>query len=530
VRNECPSQENLLAFHLGKLSEAQVEAVAEHLESCPLCEAAVEQLDASPDPILSVLRQTAHGGPATQAVTTPLPGPGPFRSEDWPSLQGYEILGTLGRGGMGVVFKARQLRLNRLVALKQLRCADARESARARTEAEALAKLQHPNIVQIHEVIEHEGRAYLALELVEGGGLDAKLEGKPLPPFEAAALLQILARAVQYAHGEGIIHRDLKPANILLRMDGIPKITDFGLAKLLANGAGDTQEGDILGTPTYMAPEQAGGKVQDIGPATDVYSLGVLLYEMLTGRVPFQGVSTLDTLLQVRTLDPVPPRRFLPRIPRDLETICLKCLRKERHRRYEGAGPLAEDLGRFLAGQPIRARPTPVWERAWKLARRWPAVTALSAVVVLMAVVGFALVSWQWRQAERRRERAEEAEARLALRQGQALCEQGETGRGVLWLARGLERAVSAGAVGLDRPLRVNLNEWGRQLRPPAARFTNPAPVLTLAFDPTGRLLLAGGKDGRVHYWDVTNARKTETVLTSAFALVGNTWVGGVES
>jgi len=518
----------LLAFHLGKLSEAQVDAVAEHLETCPRCGAAIERLDASSDPVLSVLRQSVHVGPAGQALPATLPGPAPYPSEGWPSLPGYEILGPLGRGGMGVVFKARQLRLNRLVALKQLRCADARESARARTEAEALARFQHPNIVQIHEVIEHEGQAYLALELVEGGGLDKKLEGKPLPPYEAAALLQILARAVEYAHVQGIVHRDLKPANILLRTDGIPKITDFGLAKLLANAGGDTQDGDILGTPTYMAPEQAGGKVQDIGPATDVYSLGVLLYEMLTGHVPFQGVSTLDTLLQVRTQDPVPPRRLLPRIPRDLETICLKCLQKERHRRYEGAGPLAEDLSRFLVGKPIRARPTPAWERAWKLARRWPAVTALSAVVVVMAVVGLALVSWQWRQAERRRERAEEAEARLALRQGQALCEQGEIGRGVLWLARSLERAASAGAAGLDRPLRVNLNEWGRQLRPPGARLTNPAPILTMAFNPTGRLLLAGGKDGRVHYWEVANARKTETVLTAAFARLGS-WVGVVE-
>src|SRR5262245_55713084 len=324
---------------------------------------------------------------------------------------------------MGVVYKARQVRLNRLVALKKLRSGDARELARSRIEAEALARLQHPNIVQIFEIIDRQARAYLALELVEGGTLGAVLTGKPQPARVTAALVESLARAVHYAHGQGIVHRDLKPANILLQKDEggrmkdekdkssfssfilhpssfLPKITDFGLAKRLATDSGETREGDVIGTPAYMAPEQAGGKGETIGPATDVYSLGVILYEMLTGRVPLQGPSTLDTLVLVRNEDPVPPRRLQPCIPRDLETICLKCLEKESGKRYPSAQELARDLRRFLDGEPIWARPTSAWERTWKWVKRRPVVAGLALAVVLVTVLGFALVAWQWRRAE----------------------------------------------------------------------------------------------------------------------------------
>jgi WD40 repeat protein/tRNA A-37 threonylcarbamoyl transferase component Bud32 len=523
---DCPPEEDLRAFHLGTLPEDRIEVVAAHLEACAPCAAAVERLDAAPDPVLAALRQSL---PPTltplRATVGPASLPDPV---DCPLLPGYEVLAPLGRGGMGVVHKARQVRLNRLVALKQLRAGDARELARARIEAEALARLQHPHVVQIHEVLEHDGRVYLALELVEGGSLGGRLAGKPQPPREAAALVQTLARTTHHAHGQGIIHRDLKPANVLLTPDGAPKIADFGLARLHAGGARETREGDVMGTPAYMAPEQATGRVEGVGPAADVYSLGVILYEMLTGRVPFQGVGVLDTLLLAGTQEPVPPRRLQPRVPRDLETICLKCLQKEPPKRYASAGALADDLGRFLAGEPVRARPTTPWERAWKWARRRPAVAGLSAAVVAVALAGLVLVGWQWRQAEGRRRRAEEAEARLALRQGQALCEQGDVGRGLLWLARSLERATSAGAADLDRPLRVNLAEWGRMLRPQRAPLPNDASVLWVAFDPTGRTLLAACKDGRVHFWDVEEGREVGPALEVP-RLWPVSWVGVVE-
>jgi WD40 repeat protein/tRNA A-37 threonylcarbamoyl transferase component Bud32 len=525
VPPDCPSEEDLLAFHLGTLPASHIDAVAEHLEACARCAAAADRLDAAPDPFLRSLRQHL---PSTMPPPGADPTAGPAGPEEWPRLPGYEVLAPLGRGGMGVVHKARQVRLNRPVALKQLRTNGDRELARARIEAEALARLQHPHIVQIYEVLENEGRVYLALELVEGGALGEKLGGKPQPPREAAALVQTLARAAHYAHGRGIIHRDLKPANVLLTPDGVPKIADFGLARLLAGDVRETREGEVLGTPAYMPPEQAAGKVEAVSPATDVYSLGVVLYEALTGRVPFQGVDVLDTLLLARTQEPVPPRRLRPRIPRDLETICLKCLQKELLRRYASAGALADDLGRFLAGEPVRARPAPPWERAWRWARRRPAVAGLSAAVVLVGLAALVLVSWQWRQAEGRRQRAEEAEARLALRQGQALCEQGDVGRGLLWLARSLERAANAGATNLERPLRVNLAEWGRLLRPQRPPLPNDASVLWVAFDPTGRTLLAACKDACVHCWDVAEGKEVGPALEVP-RLSPATWAGVVE-
>jgi serine/threonine protein kinase len=276
-----------------------------------------------------------------------------------PQVRGYEILGELGSGGMGAVYRARQVSLNRPVALKVIRAgAQARpeDLMRFRAEAEAVARLRHPNIVQIYEIGEHEGRPYLALELVDGGSLAQRLGGTPLPPRQAADLLTQLAEAVHAAHQARVVHRDLKPANVLLSGGGVPKMTDFGLAKLLDADTGQTRSGAILGTPSYMAPEQATGRNKDVGPATDIYALGAILYETLTGRPPFTGATVLDTLEQVRSQEPVPPRYLQPKVPRDLETICLKCLRKDPGRRYGSARELAEDLRRFERGEPIHAR------------------------------------------------------------------------------------------------------------------------------------------------------------------------------
>jgi serine/threonine protein kinase len=344
----------------------------------------------------------SSGAAATPSAAT-VPG--------FPLIAGYEILSVLGRGGMGVVYKARQLKLNRLVALKMVRAgshAGPEELARFRSEAEAVARLKHPNVVQIYEIGDCGGQPYFSMELVEGVSLAQELARSLLPAGQTARLIEVLARAIHSAHQQGIIHRDLKPANVLLpRANGkweseqlpqdhwsyaIPKIADFGLAKRLDSAEGQTQTGAIVGTPSYLAPEQAKGKVRQIGPLADVYSLGAILYEMLAGRPPFRGETTLDILEQVRRSDPVPPSQVQPRVPRDLETICLKCLEKEPGKRYATAEALAEDLHRFRSGQPILARPTPLWERGVKWAKRKPALASLLAVSTL-AVVSLLVVS-----------------------------------------------------------------------------------------------------------------------------------------
>jgi putative methionine-R-sulfoxide reductase with GAF domain len=328
---------------------------------------------------------------ATVPDLTPVPDVlSAAKGSPFPPLPGYEILQVLGRGGMGVVYQARQIGLNRMVAVKMILAgvhAGPHELARFRTEAEAVARLQHPNIVQVYEIGAQDGRPFMALELVEGS-VAAHLGGTPLAAPQAARWLETLARAAHYAHQRGIVHRDLKPANVLLSRDGVLKIADFGMAKIIAgNAEGQTQTGSIIGTPSYMAPEQAEGRTREMGPATDVYGLGAILYELLTGRPPFQASSVHETLDQVRRQEPVPPRRLMPKVPRDLETICLRCLHKEPDRRYASAQALAEDLTAFLAGEPIRSRRAGRTERLVRWARRRPAEAVLLATG-LMAVIG----------------------------------------------------------------------------------------------------------------------------------------------
>jgi WD40 repeat protein len=324
---------------------------------------------------------------------------------------GYEILGKLGEGGMGVVYKARQRALKRLVALKMIVAgghASPTLLSRFKTEAEAIARLQHPGFVQIHEVEEHQGLPYFSMEYCPGGSLAAQLQGTPVPAAQAAALVEKLAVAMQAAHDKGVIHRDLKPANVLLAEDGTPKITDFGLAKKL-DEAGQTHTGAVMGTPSYMAPEQARGD-KGIGTGCDVYALGAILYELLTGRPPFKAATPLETVYQVVSDEAAPPRQLNAQVPRDLETICLKCLEKEPRKRYAGAQELAADLGRYLAGEPVHARPVRSGERAWKWAKRQPALASLFAVIVLaaLALLGGGL----WFTAQLADERNQAIEAR----------------------------------------------------------------------------------------------------------------------
>jgi tetratricopeptide (TPR) repeat protein len=428
---DCPTPAELSAFNWGELSESQLEQVAEHLESCPECESAARALDGVADPVIAALQHAPSplswpaGDGRYDAGRRLLGSVPPYPSAELPTgrIGDYEILERIGRGGMGAVYKARQVALNRLVALKILRdgtFADPEELARFRNEALALARLQHPHIVQIHEIGEHQGQPFFSLEFVDGGNLAQKLNGRPLSSRQAAQLVELLTLAVHAAHERGIIHRDLKPANVLLvRSDPLhgvrledgpeeagyfePKITDFGLAKRLDTDRRQTGSGTIMGTPSYMAPEQAAGKNREAGPLADVYALGAVLYEVLTGRPPFQGETPLDTLEQVRSLEPVPPTRLQPKVPRDLETICLKCLHKEPHKRYASAEALAEDLRRFRAGEPIRARPISAWERGVRWAKRRPGVAALVGVnglTILGLAVTVGLLFAAYREAE----------------------------------------------------------------------------------------------------------------------------------
>jgi tetratricopeptide (TPR) repeat protein len=367
------------------------------------------------------------------------------RPGDWPPIPGLELVEVLGSGGMGVVFKARQATLDRDVAVKFLRDdhrADPGQRERFLQEARAVARLRHPHLVQVYafgEVPAAEGatsRPYLVLEYVSGGSLADFLRGSPQPPGEAARLVETLADAIHYAHQQGVIHRDLKPANVLLQRAGAQgeqpaeggrgprasplrpltadlcaKVTDFGLAKFLT-GSDLTHSGVVLGTPSYMAPEQAAGKSEFLTAAVDVYGLGAILYETLTGRPPFAAATPHATLGMVRQDEPVPPRRLQPTVPRDLETICLKCLRKEAGRRYATAQDLADDLRRFRAGEPVRARPVGAGERVVVWCRRKPGVAGLLAALVLVFLAGSSGVLWQWQLARRERDAAHQEKER----------------------------------------------------------------------------------------------------------------------
>ena len=313
-----------------------------------------------------------------------------------PSIHGYDILGELGRGGIGIVYKAQHIALNRTVAVKLVGgTASVGTLIRFRQEAEAVAKLQHPNIVQVFEVGTCTAGSFLALEYVDGGTLKEKVAGVPQPPREAARMVGTLARAVHHAHDRRLIHRDLKPSNVLLTSSGVPKIADFGLARSLDAGGGVTVTTDFVGTPAYAAPEQISGQVGPVGPATDVYALGVVLYELITGHVPFEAEAIPQILRMVAEEEPVPPHRLKRDCPRDLETICLKCLQKDPRKRYPTAAELADDLRQFVAGEPISARPVGSVERALRWCRRNPAVAGLLVTVfsLLTAVAGVATMA-----------------------------------------------------------------------------------------------------------------------------------------
>jgi WD40 repeat protein/Flp pilus assembly protein TadD len=472
------------------------------------------RLKALPDPEVATLVTN----PGQAAAGEPVPVV--------PVLPGYEILEELGRGGMGVVYQALQVKLNRLVALKMILAgphAGTDALARFRSEAEAVARLRHPNIVQIYEVGEAEGRPFFSLELAEGGSLAQRLDGTPFPARQAAELVETLARAMHSAHRRGIIHRDLKPANVLFTAEGMPRITDFGLAKqlegepgVLAPG-GQTQSGAILGTPSYMAPEQAAGRSKAIGPAADIYALGTILYELLTGRPPFKGETPLDTLMAVMHHEPVPPSRLQARVPRDLETICLKCLHKEPPRRYASAEDLAEDLRCFRAGEPIHARAVGWAEKLWRWCCRNPVVAGLAAAVTLLLVTGavvgtlmaiqFGRMAHQEQglrtDAERARKTAEDRLVRLHVGNGLRLMEEGDLLGSLPWFAEAIKQERNSSQAEMQRVrLRAILRRCPRLLQvwfhEGGKSYQGPSPA--------GCWLVTADSDGVVRGWDaVTN-------------------------
>src|SRR5262245_22346759 len=359
-------------------------------------------------PALGPSERGERGSGSVAGATIALDGagaePDPPRGSRIHYLGDYELLAVLGTGGMGVVYRARQLSLQRLVAVKMLRSgawAGDEEVRRFRNEAEAVAELDHPGIVPIHEVGEHHGRLYFSMKLVEGQSLAQRLADYAADPRAAARLVAHVARAVHHAHMRGILHRDLKPANILLDAESQPHVTDFGLARRIDADVGMTESGAVVGTPGYMAPEQAEGRRRAITTATDVYGLGALLYACLTGRAPFEGDSVINVLDQVRQQPPPRPGALNSRVDRDLETICLKCLEKDPRRRYASADAVAADLDRYVNGEPILARRTSLPERVVKWARRRPAIAALVLLLNLVAVTGLAGILWQWRRAEK---------------------------------------------------------------------------------------------------------------------------------
>jgi eukaryotic-like serine/threonine-protein kinase len=395
-----PSQNTLLAFSRGQLTQEQIDRITAHLTHCAECCAV---LDAFPnDEFISRLRPRSRSALPAATVRCAAGALCPIGNGAVPPersmVPGYEIISELGRGGFGVVYKARQAGLGRLVALKVLLAPDGPEDrVRFHREAASQAALHHPNIVEIHDYdTTPSGQPYVVMELVEGGSLASRLADKPLTSDGAATLVRTLALAVECAHRRDIIHRDLKPANILLDTGGAPKIADFGLVKRIECGPELTATGAILGTPSYMAPEQARPDTNPLGPAADIWALGAVFYECLTGRPPFLAANVTDTLLQLVECEPVPPCQLQPKTPRDLETICLKCLRKEPTKRYASAADLAEDLARFQTGEPIRARPVSVWERGRKWVRRKPAQAVVIALLLLLVcgTVG----GWWWHE------------------------------------------------------------------------------------------------------------------------------------
>jgi hypothetical protein len=486
----------------------------------------------------------AGGGSTTPSVST-----GPAQHAALPSLPGYELLGELGRGGMGIVYKARDTALNRTVAIKMLLAgtyASEQELARFLGEAEAIARLEHPGIVQIFHIGRQGELPYFVMEFCEGGSLASRIDKQHLPPRKAAEYVEALAKAVAHAHADNVIHRDLKPENVLFATDGTPKVTDFGLAKRLDGAGNRTQSGAIMGTPSYMAPEQAAGEVRRVGPLCDVWAIGGILYRLLGGRPPFEGETPYQTICKVLTEEPTPLERIRNGVPRDLAVICLKCLEKDPAKRYAGAAALAEDLRRWLNDEPIQARPAGRLERTAKWVRRNRGLAAGLTAAAVALLAGTAASTYfafdAAGQAELARDHAADAEAKanaaresaaiatakeqeakdsaadakakeravrrmlgeFSVAKGVSLEEQGDLSGALLWFAEARRRDPdNADAVATAR---LRLAAYRRYAARPTLVQVFDDVIRQPAFSPDGRRVLTAGLSG-ARVWDAATGQ-----------------------
>lgn len=528
----CPADQELEQFLDGELPEAQQSSCSDHIDRCSRCQEALDRLTGGAQSSNATFA-AEFGRLSSQLRQTPLmeidhetsQTPQTSRQEPPVQIDGYDLLETIGSGGMAVVYRANARKLDRIVAIKVLReSANSDTRTRFFAEAKVVARLRHPNIVQIFEVGEASGRPYLVLEYVPGGNLDKLIDGKPQLAGWSSRLVEQVARAVAHAHRSGIVHRDLKPANVLLQPDAAgpnttPLVADFGLALSLAgsNEARATVTGAVLGTPSYMAPEQVDGPKTEVGPSCDIYALGGVLYQCLTGRPPFVAEDPVSTLVQVVFNDPIAPRRLVPAVPRELETICLKCLEKSPSRRYATADDLADDLQRFLDGKPITARPASNRDHVAKWARRHPAIASLLVTIAMLIITSLGVFAVLWQRAadraivarqaqsaaeaseadalrlraesEERRKRAEILSAELAFSRGMAQCERGQHQVGLLWLVRSLELAESAKSPLLEHAVRVAIAEWSTEVVEPKVHQHFGDPITSVAFRPDGQVV-----------------------------------------
>jgi len=456
----------------------------------------------------------------------------------------YDLLNEIARGGMGVVFKARQVRLNRIVAVKMIlsgQLASQADVLRFYAEAEAAANLQHPNIVGIHEVGELDGQHFFSMDYVAGSSLTDLVSDGPLDSRRAAAYVQTTAEAIHYAHQQGILHRDLKPSNVLLDEHDQPRVTDFGLAKRIEGGSKLTATGTMVGTPSYMPPEQAAPHAV-VGPPSDVYSLGAILYELVTARPPFQGATPLDTLLMVLDAEPPAPHVLNYRVDHDVETIALKCLRKDPARRYASAQELADDLGRYLRGEPIQARPVGRAERCWRWCRRNPTVASLVgtvAALLLVAAVAGGLIAHHERglraAAVEAREQAERSDAqtrnrlvRRSVAAGVRLLDEHDPLGSTPWFAEALSLEQPGAAQEMHHD-RLSAVLW---LAPkPAQVWFHDAKVNAASFNSDGGRVVTASADGTARVWDVSSGQGVTPVLrhsgpvrAAAFSPAGAGW------
>lgn len=550
----CPSRDQLEQLLSGQLSTAEHERISTHVESCESCQRVLEALTGNatkfmgppgrgaavgPQPADDFLLLLRGSGPPLEETVDHVPRNGIILQEGQAALEGprtfgdYELLDKIARGGMGVVFRALQKKLHRVVALKMILTGDlasGEEVRRFYQEAEAAAQLDHPGIVPVFEVGEIGGQHFFSMGFVEGGSLATRIAKGPLPPREAAELIRQVAEAVGYAHQKGIIHRDLKPGNILLDKEGHPKVTDFGLAKQVKGASQMTMAGQIMGTPSYMPPEQAAGKTDEVGPAADIYSTGAVLYCLLTGHPPFQAAHAVDTLRQVLHEEPVSPRQLNPAVGRDLETICLKCLQKDPAKRYGSATELANDVRRYLVGEPIRARPVGRPERLWRWCRRNPLVATLLAGIAVSLFLGTVVASYFAVQAHHGEQ--------LALSNARR-ADQSRRLSDRRWYAAEITLAQQAWREARLGVLRARLDalrpapdaedlrgfEWyflQRLLRTDLITLSeHKGAVQCVAFRSDGRQLIAGGgkrfgREGEVVVWDTITGQSVRTLRAHA--------------